>query len=114
MGAAAEEDLVVVYPEAFRRDADPDDFSLEAILAHERGHQVIYRNERLRRNVPEDLSGVAEEVLASLVGGILTNDPRASDDLVLKALFLLVEQGMQPNEASERVQEVLRYLEAIL
>ncbi len=34
MGATVEGDLLVVYPEAFRRDSAPDDFSLEAIIAH--------------------------------------------------------------------------------
>jgi hypothetical protein len=114
MGATAKEDLLVVYPEAFRRDADPDDFSLEAILAHERGHQLICRNDRLRRNVPDDLSVVTEEILASLLGATITKNPRASDDLVLKALFILVERGMRADEASRRVQDLLKYLEAIL
>jgi hypothetical protein len=39
-GSNADEDLLTVYAEAFERDADPEDFSLEAILAHERGHQL--------------------------------------------------------------------------
>jgi hypothetical protein len=114
LGPIVAEDLLVVYPEAFRRDADPDDFSLEAILAHERGHQLIYRDDRLRRNIPDEMSSVTEEVLASLLGAIMVKDPRASDDLVLKALFILVEQGMGADEASRRVQEVLKYLEATL
>lgn len=114
MGATVEEDLLVVYPQAFRRDSDPDDFSLEAIIAHERGHQIIYREDRLSRTIPGKLSSVTEEVLASLIGSIITEDPRASDDLVLKALFTLVESGMQATEASRRVQGVLKYLEAFL
>jgi hypothetical protein len=51
---------------------------------------------------------------ASHVGATITKDPRASDDLVLKALFILVERGMRADEASRRVQDVLKYLEAIL
>ena len=39
-GAGAGTDLLTVYAEAFDRDADPDDFSLSAIIAHERGHQL--------------------------------------------------------------------------
>src|SRR2546421_6255 len=42
-GTTAAEDLLTVYAEAFDRDADPDDFSLDAILAHERGHQLLAR-----------------------------------------------------------------------
>jgi hypothetical protein len=34
-GAAANEDSLILFAEAFDRDADPDDFSLEAIIAHE-------------------------------------------------------------------------------
>ena len=37
-GIAAEEDLLTVYAEALERDADPEDFSLAAMIAHERGH----------------------------------------------------------------------------
>ena len=39
-GAEASTDLLTVDAEAFDRDADPDDFSLSAIIAHERGHQL--------------------------------------------------------------------------
>jgi hypothetical protein len=114
MGAAVEQDLLVVYPEAFRRDAAPDDFSLEAIIAHERGHQLICRDDRLRRNLPNDMSSVTEEVLASLVGSVIVGDTADADNLVLKALFLLSERGMPTDEASRRVQNVLTYLEGVL
>lgn len=40
-----EQDLLVVDAEAFLRDADIDDFWLEAMIAHERGHQIVCRNE---------------------------------------------------------------------
>src|SRR5437667_12001083 len=46
-GAEAGADLLTVYADAFDRDADPDDFSLRAIIAHERGHQVLARHPRL-------------------------------------------------------------------
>src|SRR3954447_9599319 len=46
-GAAAGSDLLTVYAEAFDRDAKPDDFSLSAIIAHERGHQLSARHPRL-------------------------------------------------------------------
>jgi hypothetical protein len=38
IGPSAEDDLLLVYAEAFERDADPDDFALEAMIAHECGH----------------------------------------------------------------------------
>ncbi|HEV3120232.1 MAG TPA: hypothetical protein VGY58_24440, partial [Gemmataceae bacterium] len=37
IGPSADEDLLVLYAEAFERDADPDDFSLAALVAHECG-----------------------------------------------------------------------------
>jgi hypothetical protein len=113
-GATALEDLFVVYPEAFRRDLDPGDFSLEAIIAHERGHQLICRDNRLRRNMARDMSDVTEEVLASFVRSIIIDDAGAGENLVLKALFVLVERGMRAEEASRRVEDVLMYLEAVL
>ncbi len=67
MGSTIEQDVLVLYPAAWRRDADPDDFSLEAIIAHERGHQLVWRHDRLRRNMPSGMSEVTEEVLASLI-----------------------------------------------
>src|SRR5690349_8877215 len=40
-------DVLTVYAEAFDRDADPQDFSLRSIIAHERGHQLLARHPRL-------------------------------------------------------------------
>jgi hypothetical protein len=66
-GAGEAGDLLTVYAEAFERDADPADFSLRAILAHERGHQLLARHPRLSRRLSGS-SLAAEEVLASLLG----------------------------------------------
>ncbi|MCI0743091.1 MAG: hypothetical protein L0Y72_29020 [Gemmataceae bacterium] len=114
MAPKMEEDVLVVDAEAFRRDAASDDFSLEAIIAHERGHQLLFRHDRLRRNLPTGMSAVTEEVLASLVGALIAERPCDGQDLVQKALAELVERGMQLNEASRRVENVLNHLEAIL
>jgi hypothetical protein len=43
MNIAPENDLLVDHTDAFERDADPEDFSLEAIIAHERGHHLLAR-----------------------------------------------------------------------
>src|SRR5690242_14626070 len=48
-GTTAADDLLTVYAEAFERDADREDFSLEAILAHERGHQLLARHPRIAK-----------------------------------------------------------------
>jgi len=48
IGSMAELDRLVVFALAFQRDADPEDFSLTAILAHERRHQLLHRHSRRR------------------------------------------------------------------
>ena len=45
-GVEADSDLLWLSAEAFERDAAGDDFSLRAIIAHERGHQVLARHPR--------------------------------------------------------------------
>ena len=37
IGPAADDDIMVVYAEAFERDANPDDFRLEALIAMNAG-----------------------------------------------------------------------------
>ncbi len=85
LAVTPERDLLTVYAEAFERDADPEEFSLEAIIAHERGHQVLARHPRLARIVPAMMSGVTEEILASLVGSLLVGTEKDRQDLLLKA-----------------------------
>lgn len=112
--ATVESDRLVVDAEAFRRDAAGDDFTLEAIVAHERGHQLVCRHEQLQRNLPKRMSLLTEEVLASLVGALIAQQPRDGQMLVLKALSELIDHGMQPTEASRRVESVLGFLEEFL
>ncbi len=47
IGSSADEDILIVYAEAFERDADPADFGMEALVAHECGHQRLIRNRDL-------------------------------------------------------------------
>lgn len=86
LGPTIDEDMLVVYAEAFARDAAGDDFSLEAIIAHERGHQLLHRHERLRRVRPKEISETTEEVLASLLGALITPVPVDSRTLEMKAV----------------------------
>jgi hypothetical protein len=81
---------MVVYAEAFERDANPDDFRLEALIAHECGHQRLFRVKNLREvlaRFPEEF----EEILASLVGSILLGDAEPSQMLVWKATAELAD-----------------------
>jgi hypothetical protein len=109
-----EQDLLVVYADAFERDANPDDFSLEAILAHERGHQLLARHQRLTRNLPPAWSGVTEEIVASLLGSLLAEKEKDQQDLLLKALFEADKQGMAPDRATLLIMELRALLEKTL
>jgi hypothetical protein len=114
LAAEPEQDVLVVFAEAFERDADPDDFSLEAIIAHERGHQLIARNERLTRNLPATWSGTAEEILASLIASLLVSEEKDRQDLILKALFEADRQGLETDRAITLIAELRALLEQIL
>jgi hypothetical protein len=114
LAPAIEQDTLIVYAAAFSRDASGDDFSLEAIIAHERGHQLLYRNERLLRVRPKEMSETTEEVLASLVGSLIVQNDRDGELLEMKALFELMKFGIKMSDALQLVKKNLRLLEGIL
>ena len=114
LGSRASGDLLTVYAEAFDRDADPDDFSLQAILAHERGHQLLTRHPRIARRVAGRISAESEEILASLLGAMLCTSEADRDALLAKATIELVDHGEVPEVAVRRLQELWNLLEALL
>jgi hypothetical protein len=114
LGSAAEEDLLTVYAEAFERDADPEDFSLEAILAHERGHQLLARHSRIAKRVRGRISTASEEILASLLGAMISVAEVDRDALVAKATAELLSHGETPEVATQRLQELWDLLGALL
>src|SRR5947208_16491913 len=69
-GNTPEADLLTVYAEAFERDADPEDFSLEAMIAHECGHQILARHPRIAKRVA-GISEASEEIMASLLDAMI-------------------------------------------
>src|SRR5882724_11003359 len=73
-GTTAADDLLTVYAEAFERDADPEDFSLDAILAHERGHQLLARHPKIAKRAEGRISIASEEILASLLGAMICSN----------------------------------------
>jgi hypothetical protein len=105
-GRTAESDLLIVYAEAFERDADPEDFSLTAILAHERGHQLVSRHPQLAKIVTGKLSVASEEILAALLGSILCEDTTDQDNLKLQAAAILADCGEAPEVALKRIQNL--------
>lgn len=114
IGSSVNDDVLVVDAKAFERDAAGDDFSLEAMIAHERGHQILCRHVILQRNLPRPLSGVTEEVLASLIGASIIDEANGAEMLVMKALGDLVERGVELEVATAHVTDILKYLESVL
>ena len=113
-GSIPEDDLLTVYAEAFERDADASDFSLEAILAHERGHQLLARHPRISARVKGRVSAESEEILASLLGAMICPTELDRDALVAKATVELVDYGESPNIAIPRLQDLWNLLETLL
>ncbi len=113
LGRSPARDLLLVYAEAFDRDIDPDDFSLEAIMGHERGHQVVLRELRLQSLFGEALVS-AEEILASLAGSLIVQSPEDRKALLLRAIHDAVQCGVTLADALRLTAEVRALLERIL
>jgi hypothetical protein len=112
-GSTPEADLLTVYAEAFERDADPEDFSLEAMIAHERGHQILARHARLAKRVA-GISQASEEILASLLGAMICHEDTNRITLFAKATTELLDHGQSAEEANRQLQELWNLLEALL
>ncbi len=115
LGVSQARDLLVVYADAFRRDSDPDDFSLEAIIAHERGHQLVNRHSRLRRLLSRRRhASVSEEILASLIGSLIAESEADRESLVLKAVADAIQCGVEARDSARTVAQLRSYLEKLL
>jgi hypothetical protein len=110
----AQEDQLLVFAEAFERDADPEEFSLTAILAHERGHQILARHPRIAKRVAGRVGDVGEEILASLLGSLICRDETDRDALVAKAAAELVARGVSADDAVDKLQQLRDIFEALL
>jgi hypothetical protein len=108
-----DDDLLVVFAEAFERDADPDDFSLEAMIAHERGHQILAWHSRIAK-MTAGIPLVSEEILASLLGSIICPAEVDRECLYIKAAFELVSRGQSSEAAHRQLQTFKLTLEALL
>lgn len=112
-GAGDGGDVLMVYAEAFDRDVDPEDFSLRAIIAHERGHQLLARHPRLSRRLA-GVSPAAEEVLASLLGAMVAGDGPDRDALVAKATAEVLAGGDSPAAAIRLAARLWNELRSLL
>jgi hypothetical protein len=112
-GTQAGADLLTVYAEAFERDADPEDFSLLAIIAHERGHQLLARHPRLSLSLASASPG-AEEVLASLLGALVLQPGPDRDTLRDKAAFDLLSRGATAETAARVIENLWEQMGRLL
>jgi hypothetical protein len=112
-GTTVSDDLLTVYAEAFERTAGGDDFSLEAMLAHECGHQILARHPRLSRRMAT-LSAASQEILASLVGATICTQDSDRDALYAKAAAELLDHGQPPEVVTRLLQQLWDLLEALL
>lgn len=112
-GAGEGGDLLTVFAEAFERDAEPDDFSLRAVVAHERGHQLLARHPQLSARLA-GVSLAAEEVLASLLGALVLGPGPDRDALVAKALTEVLVGGRDPADAVRLIGDLWGTLEELL
>ena len=112
-GSAAVRDLLTVFAEAFERDVNPEDFSLEAMIAHECGHQLLARHPRIGPRVA-GLSLASEEILASLLGAMLCPNNTDRVALFAKAVAELLDHGLSVEAANRQLQELWNLFEAIL
>jgi hypothetical protein len=106
-------DLLTVFAEAFDRDADPDDFSLTAMIAHERGHQLFARHPRLAPRFGA-VSPAAEEVLASLLGAMLVMEGNDRNALVAKATVEVLAGAESVEAAVGLIHSLWNQLEELL
>lgn len=114
MGLTEDEDLLVVFAEAFDRDANPDDFSLEAILAHERGHQLLTRHPSLLAYTTREMNLTSEEILASLIGSLIAVTEQDRQSLYYKAFYEAVVHGMDSTHAAQILHDLRVLLENVL
>jgi hypothetical protein len=105
--------LLTVYAEAFERGADPEDFSLDAMSVHERGHQILVRHPRIGKRVA-GISQASEEILASLLGAKLCDADADRVALYAKALAELLDHGQRVDSANRQLQQLWDVLEALL
>ena len=112
-GSALEEDLLTVYAEGFDRDADPGDFSIEAMIAHECGHQILARHPRIAKRVA-GVSEASEEILASLLGAMICDRDIDRVTLLAKAAAELLDRGQSAASANRQLQDLWELLEALL
>jgi hypothetical protein len=114
VGPTGDADLIVVYAEAFERDRDPRDFSLEAIIAHECGHQHLLRDRDLAPITARLSGSMYEEILASLIGSLLVGRARDAEHLTWKAAHDLATVGLAPDDIVRTLEQLRAVLKEVM
>jgi hypothetical protein len=114
IGPSADDDIMAVYAEAFERDANPDDFHLDAMIAHECGHQRLHRDPNFRPLVAKFPGEDFEEILASLVGSLIVRESESAETLVWKAIMDLGNMRVSPESVVPFVDRLRKLLEHCL
>lgn len=114
IGPSADDDIMILYAEAFERDSDPEDFPLEAIVAHEVGHQKLHRNPKFRKVMKQFGGEDFEEILASLVGCVLLGDGVPARLLLCRAVAELGDRRISGTEALRIAERLIRVMEQLV
>src|SRR6266404_5194724 len=101
-------------PRKVKRGDKVYDFRLEALIAHECGHQRLHRNPKLRPVLARFPGEEFEEILASLVGSILLGESESSQTLVWKAAAELTDLGATVAYAERLVERLIDILRKLL
>ena len=83
-------------------------------MAHECGHQVIFRHRVFRQWASGNLPEASEEIVASIVGALLVGNDQDHDALIDKAFDEAVTCGLDPHRAKAFVSGLKKTLEALL
>lgn len=114
LGAKIGDDVMLVFAEAFDWKEDSRHFSLEAVLAHECGHQVFHHHPMLRRLFARDLSIHLEEIAASIIGALLVTNVADHDALLDKAVGEALQGCSDPADAAQTFNGIRKTLEVVL
>ncbi len=87
---------------------------MAAIMAHERGHQLLARHPRIAKRVGGRISDASEEILASLLGAMICTAEVDRDALVAKATVELLNHRESIPVATQRLGELWNLLEELL
>lgn len=114
IGPTANDDIMIIYAEAFERDADPEDFPLESVVAHECGHQRLNRDPKFQEVMRKFGGEEFEEILSSLVGCVLLGDGVPARLLLWRAIAELGDRRISTEEAIKLAERLMLVMEKLL